>query len=245
MSASPLVVRQEGSTVVASFPGDWLRLAEGAPRRAADVLAERGGARFAVNGPMFDARGPQFLFRDVAAGISHGSHEPDQGVSVWVEGGRAHAAYGTSSIPAGAAVAVQGWPSLVVDGRVSATNVGTNSQRDTRAGIGVTADGRILIVTMVGTMVQLAERLVAAGAVAAGYLDGGSSLQVRGGGANSDSPRVAAVPLWILAEPPAATASSKRRLAAGVVATAGVLALGILLWKTREAQSRELAPLKS
>lgn len=198
-------VRTTGSTVVATFPGPWLRVEHGAPKRLAQVVADHPRAALVVNGPMFDSGArPRFLLLDRASGLRTPSSEPDEGVTIWTDGGRAHGAYGGHA-PDAATAAVQGWPSLVVDGRVTASDTGTNAERVWRPGIGVTADGRVMVVALVGTMTALAERMRAEGAVFAGYLDGGSSTQLEAGGVTRESPGVAPVPTWILAEPPSGT----------------------------------------
>lgn len=200
MSAAP-TVRTTGSTVVATFPGAWLRVEHGAPKRLAQVVADHPRAALVVNGPMFaPGSRPRFLLVDRASGLRAASSEPDEGVTVWTDGRRAYGAYGGRA-PDAATAAVQGWPSLVVDGRTTASNAGTNAERVWRPGIGVTADGSVVVVALVGTMVDLAERMRSEGAVFAGYLDGGSSTQLEAGGVTRESPDVAPVPTWILAEP--------------------------------------------
>jgi len=238
MSApADLHVAADGNTVIATFPAAWLRAEVGPDRLLADVAEANPSALFIVNGAMFDgAHRPRFLLRDVAAGVSYGSSEPDEGVTVWVERGVAGAAYGGRA-PDGAEVAVQGWPSLVRAGVASATNVGTNAERVWRPGIGVTADGRIVVVAVVGTMVQLAERMVAAGAWWAGYLDGGSSLQLEGGGVRRASPDVAPVPVFLLAKPPAGSSAVVRWTPARKAVVIGGAALAaaalVALWAER------------
>lgn len=240
-------VVEDGSTVTATFPAAWLRVDAGPDRTAAEALAERPSAVFAVNGAMFDyAHRPRFLLRDVGADVAAVTSEPDEGVTVWVERGVGGAAYGGRA-PDGAEVAVQGWPSLVRDGAVSATNVGTNAERDTRVGVGLTADGRIVVVSTVGTMVQLAERMVAAGARWAGYLDGGSSLQLEGGGVRRVSSRAATVPVFLLAEPPVGGAPlarwtpARKAVVVGGAALAAVALLALWLDRRREEPAIESA----
>ncbi len=221
-----MTLEQDGTTVVARFPGSWLRLDRGPRRRLAEALAGRPRARFAVNGAMFTSRvgSDAFLLRDRAAGLDRPSSVPDEGATIWVRDGVAHGNYGGIA-PDDAPVAVQGWPSLVVDGDVTATNVGTNAERDWRVGIGVDAAGRVLVVFLIGTMVALAERMRREGAIVAAYLDGGSSLGLGGDGVSRESPRVVPVPSWIYAEPPASRPSPYLWAGAAVCGALLVVAL--------------------
>lgn len=197
-----LQVREDGTAVIALAPASWLRVVRG-PRVLADEAVRRYPAACLVNGPMVRTviGTDLFLLRDGPSGLSVPSRVPDQGATVWTVRGEGGAAYGGRA-PSDATVAVQGWPSLVVGGQVTARDVNTNAERDTRAGIGLTRDGRVLIVYAVGTMVALAERMQREGAWVAAYLDGGSSSQLRAGGVRRDSPRAVPIPQWVLLRDP-------------------------------------------
>lgn len=226
-------MNEEGQTVTATFPPSWLHVVRG-PRMLIDqAAAQYPRAKLIINSVMFVSRqGTDVVaLRDAKYGLDVAGSTPDAGATIWVDGGRAGGRYG-GSFPPTASVVIQGWPSLVADGRVTATNVGTNAERDTRAGIGVTDAGLIVIVYVVGTMVDLAEAMVRSGAIVAGYLDGGSSSQLRtSGGVRRDSRRVAPIPGWILAEPPAITVGRQLPVAILFLLTAG--ALGYALWPDR------------
>lgn len=231
-----LTIVEDGNTVLVTFPPDWLHVARMNRVKADGALTALAGAQFVVNGVMLTSRlgTDKFLLRDTATGINIPSSVLDQGATVWVKDGVAGGAYGGSA-PAGASVAIQGWPSLVVNGTVTATNTGTNSERDTREGIGVTSDGRILVVHVLGTMTDLANRMRDAGATTAAYLDGGSSSQLRAvtsaGIVRRDSPRAVGIPTYIYAVPPSGTQGNaaggsdtgKAVMVGGAIATVGLL----------------------
>lgn len=222
---SALTVRPATDATVVLFPATWLHVMAGPARTSAEVFEAIPSAELAVNGPMYaTATGPQYLLRDRSQGVAIPSTRPTEGATVWVDAeGRAVGAYGTP-VPESAVVAVQGWPSLVVDGAITATNTGTNIERVRRVGIGATADGSVLIVGLVGTMVTLASRMRAEGALVAAYLDGGSAYDL------NQAPDIShRLPGWILAAPPSSGARAGSGGGSGSSAGAVVLAVVALL----------------
>ena len=194
------------SSVVVRFDASWLRYVRG-PRRDLDqILGDNPRAVFAVDGTMFESHaGSDVLLNfDTITGVNVASRKPTEGMTIAVVNRIADAVYG-GALPIGASVAIQTWPSLVRNGRVSASNVGTNVERVWRVGMGVTNTGRIAVVMLVGTMVDLANRMVSEGLVNAGYLDGGSSLAAEARGVFRrvhTAPSGSRVPGWVLAVPP-------------------------------------------
>lgn len=181
-SSAPAVVG--GVEVVSTAAGWWvvgrasgLRLALGGD--APDPAA--GGAVCA--GPMFDSRGLRFAFYDGARGVNVPSRNVGQGQTLAVVGGVSQAARG-GAIPAGAAVAVQGYPSLVEGGRPVDCQEGERGRR--RLAWAVMDGERVALVGVVGTMWTLRAELVRGGAQAAAYLDGGGAAEFRAAGGRPD-----------------------------------------------------------
>lgn len=233
-----LTVVEDGNTVLVTFPPEWLHVARMSRVKADGALAILRGAQFVIDGVELTSRlgTDKFLLRDITTGLNIPSSVLDQGATVWVKDGVAGGAYGGSA-PAGASVAIQGWPSLVVSSTVTATNTGTNSERDTREGIGVTSDGRILVAHVLGTMTDLANRMRDAGATTAAYLDGGSSSQLRAvtsaGIVRRDSPRAVGIPTYIYAAPPSGAQSnggSADGTGEAVLVGGTIAAVGLLGW---------------
>lgn len=218
------------------FPATWLRVRHGARRTVDQARAESPRAAVLVDGPMFSPAGAvtEWTLRDRQTGASVAGTRAREGVVLLVEAGRARVA--RPPAPDSADVVVGLWPPLVEASRVVATDVGTNRERVWRVGVGATSTGDVVVVAHVGPMTGLARELVAAGAVGAGYTDGGSSsaVWVAGHGvvpALSAAPRV---PAWIAAEPPAGVAPPPVPSAPGapwgaVGAVAGGLALAAIM----------------
>lgn len=183
-SSAPSGPASGGVEVVSTAAGWWvvgrasalgLRLGGDAPQPPA------GGA--ICSGPMFDGRGLRFAFFDAARGVNVPSRNPGDGQTLAVVGGVARAARG-GAIPAGAQVAVQGYPSLVEGGRPVDCQEGERGRR--RLAWAVMDGGRVALVGVVGTMWALRAELVRGGAQAAAYLDGGGASQFRAAGGRPD-----------------------------------------------------------
>lgn len=145
------------------------------PASAQEVLARRPDQYAVLDGPMFDARGPQYCLRDRKRGVDIASRFPSRGAIICVVAGRAQARRGGMPM-AGSTVCVQGYPSLVEAGVVVATR-----SRDTelvgRAAVVLRRDGNVSLVaaraaSMFDFAEALADQLDAEWAI---YTDGGSS----------------------------------------------------------------------
>lgn len=132
-----------------------------------------------ASGPMFDSRGPERLVLDVARGVRVETRHPTEGRTLAVVEGLARVSSG-AGLPAGATVAVQGYPSLVEDGRPVACQEGERGRR--RLAWAVMDGSRVALVGVVGTMWTLRAELVRGGAREAAYLDGGGASEFRAPG---------------------------------------------------------------
>lgn len=145
------------------------------PATAADILARRPDQFAALDGPMFDARGPQYTLRDKSRGIDIASRFPTRGAIICVVNGRAQARRGGMPM-AGSTVCVQGYPSLVEAGQVVASRTHDTSLVG-RAAIVLRRDGNITLVaaraaSMYDFAQAISDQLDAEWAI---YTDGGSS----------------------------------------------------------------------
>ena len=161
-----------------------------------------------IDGPMFSPCGdafsaqcarPDYGMIDTRRSVSMASQNPHDGMTISTFrtpfGGRAVATRGFA--PAlGATVAVQLYPSLVWNGEVQDV---AESPLDTRAGLAIMQDGRLaLVISQQMTMAEFADALVSAGAVYAGYTDGGSSTAMAEMTGTHGGERPVAV--WLVAE---------------------------------------------
>lgn len=227
-SVEPVEVFQGAKALhLVAFPAAWLsleldeldgdeRTAE-RPETGRQVLDRLPRAVALLDGPMFELPGGgtnyatatagRLLYRllDRRRGINRSSRYPDRGATLSVMAdGRASMLPGARELE-GASVAVQGYPSLLLDGAVQRT-----SDRDTtgRAALCLLADGRVGFAVARCSMPEFAEVLRAspAGVRGAVYTDGGGSttLALRGEGGRLlvahglDSRRL---PVYLLAEP--------------------------------------------
>ncbi len=217
MTVDVVEVRQRGERdVTVLFPPTWLHVVRGARQALAGILSDWPRAVVAIDGPMFETTigTDRFGVFDSVTGADHASSVPQEGLTVSVEQGQGRGAYGWA-VPARASVAVQTWPSLVRDGRAVYHDTASNRERVWRAGMGVHRDGRIVLVVLVGSMADLADRMVAEGILNGGYLDGGHTvaLDVRDRLRRvHTAPDGAAVPTWILAMPPTGVQAQVRGL---------------------------------
>ena len=121
-------------------------------------------------GPMFDGVGPRFALLDAARGVALETRARGLGSVVSVVDGVATLAPGGAPLP-GAAVAVQGYPTMVVGGRASPVQSGDRTRRVALAVM--RGNRRVALVSFTGTNTDFTRELVEGGAVEAVYLDGG------------------------------------------------------------------------
>jgi hypothetical protein len=199
-------------SVVVRFPATWLHIARG-PRRDLDqILGDYPRADFAVDGTMFESTAgtDSFLLYDPSMGVDLPTRKANEGVTISVVNGVASARYGGVAEP-GATVALQTWPSMVVNGRPQPHDTPANRERVWRLGIGVDSSGQIVVVMLIGAIIDLANRMAREGIVNGGYLDGGSSLAAEARGVFRrvhTAPSGSRIPGWILAVPPDGEPSS-------------------------------------
>lgn len=140
------------------------------------VEASRGPNALAVAcGPMFSHGVCDFLLRDSSSGASVASKHPTFGATVSVVDGVAQVHRGAFE---GAPVAVQGYPSLMLEGAVT-TSPDVDAETTGRVGLAVMRDGRVALAVGSMSMDRFARALRDAGARDAVYLDGGSSTWLR------------------------------------------------------------------
>ena len=203
------------ATPRAGAPGTFV------PMTAAQARALLPAAAVVLDGPMFSVCGPDgarrpgesevaryarvgcgspdYRVMDTARGIDAPGRYPSRGVTFSLAGGRAYALNG-NALAVGAEVAVQTYPPLVRNGRIVATNVGPNAERNWRVGIGVVASGDLIFAVGQADMVAFATAMRSAGARDAGYTDGGGSARGElSNGARVGSSENRRVPIWIAA----------------------------------------------
>jgi hypothetical protein len=204
------------------------------PHTAAEALYA-SGAEAVLDGPMFEKCDPSRSYLEQACGIPSYRHfdlssvdiptsYPNRGVTISVlQNGNTQAVTG-SAVPPNARVSVQLYPELVRNGRV----VGTRDDGPaSRAALAVLRDGRMaFVVSQPMSMPEFSEALVAAGALYAGYTDGGGSTSLQTTGFYAGSREHRRVITWLVAKArPSPSAGSG--LIAAVALTAAV---GALLW---------------
>ena len=200
-----------------------------------DDALERSGAMAALDGPMFtacDGSEPpregyaryqcgtvHYRHLDRAAGIDTPSLHPSRGLTISVAGGQASAALGDQPAPS-ADVAVQLYPALVYQGEVQRTVATVYNHV---AALAVMRDGRLaMAVGRSMSMPTLAQRLIEAGALYAGYTDGGGSAALITPTQYAGSGEHRRVVTWLVVRPvststPAGTAMAGVGLLAAVV----------------------------
>lgn len=168
------------------------------PETALPVMDSNHHLLAVVDGPMFEECGSRggyantdceslnYLVFDPKANANAPSKHPGDGCIIGFDGeGVGFARRGGVKLPTDK-VAIQGFPTLVFDGHVVASNTGSNSEQNWRAALVLMNDGRIALAATARRldMVAFAQALVAAGAKAATYTDGGGStaLRARDGG---------------------------------------------------------------
>lgn len=127
-------------------------------------------------GPMFDRNGPRFTIRDRARGVDVATREPNVGATVRAWPDRVEVV--TGGAPGDAPVAIQGYPAMIVGGRVLSTAL-HDGETVGRVALAVMPGARVALAVATASMVAFARALAAAGATAAVYLDGGSSTWLR------------------------------------------------------------------
>jgi len=163
---------------------------------------------------------PDFLALDLSAGINASSLRPNDGLTISVAGGQASALSG-SQVVAGASVAMQLFPALVMGGSVVADNSGSNANEMWRAALAVMSPNQLAFVVGTGTMVEFATKIAQLGATDAGYTDGSySAAIVTADGITGPTP-YRHVPLWLIAKPASGVVSGGSVLA-GFIAIAGI-----------------------
>ena len=186
------------------------------PSTASEALAQDSTLFAVLDGPMFEkcsagsyssytCGDPRFLLRDsIGNSINENSDESSVGGTIFVKEGVAHYIRG-GVVPAEIEIAVQGYPTLVVDGVNTAGTSGTNQDRVWRAALCIirSSNGNEELAFAVGhdTMYGFAASLIGAGAVYAVYTDGGGSgrLATRDGFVGDSENR--RVPLWLGVRP--------------------------------------------
>lgn len=198
------------------------------PLTSAQALAVPGVAAV-VDGAMFDTCGgprqrgetqaafyrrvgcarPNWRALDRARGVDFPSTRPTEGVTLSISAAGVVTAAGGATTAPDAQVAFQLYPPLVRRGRaVDGINGGPNAETNWRAGVGVTAAGQIILAVGRMSMADLAAALVRAGAVEAGYTDGGGSGRVvTADGRREGSTENRPVAMWIAAVAPDAPAA--------------------------------------
>lgn len=208
---------------------------------AARVLRDFPQAKAVAAAPMFGRTGsvncgggikPCTKLIDLENGVEFAgsSRLASRGITLSIVNGRAVVKPGNVVEPQ-ASVAVQLYPTLVQGGR----NVGSGEVESSVAGLGVTADGRLVsVVAASGSLRQLADELIRRGAIAAGYTDAGSSaaLYVRGEGWRGVHARGATgptLPGWLVFT--SGGGGSGGTLVKGVVLAALVAGGSLLAWR--------------
>ena len=229
--AAPETIRVAGLKIVAMDPMGIGVIVPPAPQTAERVFAEHPDIMVAIDGPMFSVCSgqPDDYDRYQCGRVDYYLHDSQRGVHV--SGRRDHddngvtfslspagftAARGNAPAP-GATVAIQCYPGLVEEGRVAVSQrtSGPDSQANGRVAMGLLRDGRLFFAYARMSMWNFANALVTAGAVWAGYTDGGGSSslvqRLANGtleGSDADDPRGRRVPSWLVWRDPARSGGS-------------------------------------
>lgn len=185
----------DGTFRMVAFPPSWLSIyakptgnGQYAPVTIADAMADKSVVA-AIDGPMFancdagasyetsQCADPRYAQLDKSDRINDPPNRGNDrdGVSVSVVRGAAQWTTG-GAIDTDASVGLQLYPALVANGVVSAlSSDGSNGQRVGRAALLGLQDGSLAFATAYDTIHGFARRCRAAGAVWAGYTDGGGS----------------------------------------------------------------------
>ena len=215
--------------------------------RREDVLAAIDGSMFTNCDPGSNERtlecaNPELAALDRSQGVLEQSDrgKGDQGISLWIVNGRARWTLG-GSIDSEAAVGAQFYPSLVVNGRVSEVSTsGGNAHIVGRAAVLGLADGRVAFATGRDSLQGFARRCAAAGAVWAGYTDGGTSYSMglreasgsfRRWGMSEANERPVA--MFLVARRPVSKSIVTSSAAPWIIGTAAVVAIGLGVWALR------------
>ncbi len=210
-----------------SVAGGFAPISPATILRDADALA-------ALNGPMFDVCGGQSLPRGNAeyavsrCDVLEYRHQdgslqapgvyPDRGMTFSVLGdGSVRVLHGDHAVQ-GAKVAIQTYPSLVQDGR-SVVASSSNTDIVWRSALVRLRDGRMAFAVMIATMSSFADALVDAGALDAGYTDGGGSTAAVTVDGRAGSSEGRPVPSWLVVRKPS-----------GVGAWFAAAVVGLLVW---------------
>ncbi len=161
-------------------------------------LVEETKAVAAINGGYFDENWRPLGLLMHAGKRSNPLRQADWGIFL-IREGRPQIRHTREGMPAGASEALQCGPRLVIAGRVPQFKPAESS----RAGIGITSEGRVLLAVTAGGLLSLREfalALKACGCVEAMNLDGGPSAQMyaRAGSVELDLPGAYAVPSAIV-----------------------------------------------
>jgi len=168
-------------------------------------VLSQSGAEAALNGPMFEVCGDDcdvldYLHYDPSRGVTAQGRYPSRGITVYVLNGVPHAARGRYA-PDASSAAVQLYPPLVWNGS-DETNPSLNTAAEWRAALCIMDDGNLAFaVGGPSSMTSFSRGLVEAGAVYAGYTDGGSSTSLVTPGGIDGSPRRSRVASWLVVNP--------------------------------------------
>lgn len=219
MSLNEVQVIRESRITAVLIPPSWLGLEldlsglDGSnPEKAIDII-NRIHPVALLDGPMFSVPGGEgygtyglanlkYRYLDRGRGIDVPSEFPSRGGTVSVVNGQAFYKNG-DAIENGATLAIQGYPSIVENGRnVASTRNDTNTTG--RSAVGIFRDGRIAFAVGTFSMREFANRLIQIGILNAAYTDGGSSTALFGPGV-SIGLRARRLPAYLIAVPPSNT----------------------------------------
>jgi hypothetical protein len=231
--SAPVARQIGGLKLVLMDPAGAGVVVPSSPQNAADIFSQHAEVQAAIDGPMFgfcentprsyasySCGRVDYLLLDIwrNVSVSGQSGYASRGVTFSVVNGRMTAARGRS-VAQGASVAFQCYPGLVENGSIAVRRKddGPDTQRVGRVAVGLMQDGSMFFAYAATSMYEFAEMLRSAGALWAGYTDGGgsSSLVVRGSdgalyGSDSDDPRGRRVPSWIVWSDPRSGVTANR-----------------------------------
>lgn len=141
-----------------------------------------------------------YAFRDQSAGIEIPSDHPSRGISIGVTSSGVAVASSGGYPPDGSVTSVQLYPTLIRSGSVEASPY-IDTDRTWRAGLGIMSDGRLAFAVGRMSMYAFAQAFKRAGAVTAGYTDGGGSASMGLGQVYTGSSEKRRVPAWLVAKP--------------------------------------------
>lgn len=218
MSATSIAVVQSSGVTMLKIPPSWCGIEldlsgqnASRPEVGIDIVRRIPNVQALVCGPMFDPtgnystyQGARLLYRylDTRSGINIPGSFPRRGSTISVADGIAYHNRG-STIQPGATFAIQGYPSMIEEGR-NVSSLRNDRNATGRACVGRHVDGSVIFAAGTMGIWEMSNLLIQMGVHGATYMDGGGSTALYGGGVSLGMNR-RRLPSYVIAVPPAQT----------------------------------------